>query len=158
MYIPVWLKNTHIFPLQYLHYALTWSASSCSAWCSNGRSSGSCSPNCWVCSSKMEGGNASWVRSSKADRTSVSFSGTAEDSLHKKRINWAFRLAVRSSFVYPKNNCDWLKYITWFILANHSCFWKNKWRSNNKSKGSKATTIQTQLVWRRLALTCLPAN
>ena len=33
----------------------------------------------------------------------------------------AFRLAVRSSFVFARSNCDWLKYITGFILANHSC-------------------------------------
>ena len=33
----------------------------------------------------------------------------------------ALRLVVRSSFVFASSNCDWLKYITWSILANHSC-------------------------------------
>ena len=32
-----------------------------------------------------------------------------------------FRLAVRSSFVFANIYCAWLKYITWFILANGSC-------------------------------------
>ena len=32
-----------------------------------------------------------------------------------------FRHVVRSSFVFANNNYDWLKQITWFFLANHSC-------------------------------------
>ena len=35
--------------------------------------------------------------------------------------NRAFWLVVRSFFVFVNNNWYWLKLITWFILANHSC-------------------------------------
>ena len=33
----------------------------------------------------------------------------------------AFWLVVRSSFVFARSNCYWLKYIMWSILPNHSC-------------------------------------
>ena len=35
--------------------------------------------------------------------------------------NKHFRLALWCSFVFANCNCDWLKWITWLILANHSC-------------------------------------
>ena len=35
--------------------------------------------------------------------------------------NRVFRLEVWSSFAFASSNCYWLNYITWFILANHSC-------------------------------------
>ena len=46
----------------------------------------------------------------------------AANSNKKSDIEYrAFRLVVRSSFVFASSNCDWLKWITWFISANHSC-------------------------------------
>ena len=35
--------------------------------------------------------------------------------------NRAFRLVVRSSYVFVSSNCYLLKYISWFIWANDSC-------------------------------------
>ena len=38
------------------------------------------------------------------------------------RVNTALRHVVRSSFVFANSNCDWVTWITWFMLANHSCW------------------------------------
>ena len=47
--------------------------------------------------------------------------------------NRAFRLIVQCSFIFASSNCDWLKWITWFILANHSCLWTSNYISSRAS-------------------------
>jgi len=69
--------------------------------------------------------------------------GIAKTTLWKsmnKVNNRAFRLVVRSPFVFANSNCDFLKLITWFILANHSCCLQNQ--------------IKIELQVERLVLKC----
>ena len=76
---------------------------------------------------------------------STSMHRTFQCLLHSRMyadtLNRAFRLVLRSSFVFANNNCYWLKYITWFILANNS-FSLQKVNENQ-------TTSRKALVYRR---------
>ena len=51
-------------------------------------------------------------------------------------LYWAFRHAVRYSFVFTSSNCDWLNHITCFISTNKLVFAKNKWWMNCTLQGS----------------------
>ena len=75
-------------------------------------------------------------------------------------VNRAFRLVVRSSFVFANNNWDWLKLITWFILANHSnCYclqkeMKIEIQVEILSKASSLNDITRQFTSRTIWRSC----